>query len=211
MTFRISPLMCRAQSVQRNTIGQAMSSGVATRPTGIDSSSAFRKPGSRKRIGAHVSINPTRRNAVYVDAEWPKLGCQRFRERNLPALRRRIVRNVRFASLAGRRTYNHDAAKSILLHVAAPRPGTPPRFPSDSDRWCDSKLLRSSDRWRCLPRCRRCKPENRRVQTAESSRRSVVCASPCSETSACTASAWTPCSSASRRRPHRRLSCPSHN
>src|ERR1051326_880492 len=45
LTLRISPLIWRAHSVQRKTIGQPMSSGAATRPTGIPSSIDLRYPG----------------------------------------------------------------------------------------------------------------------------------------------------------------------
>src|ERR1051326_3034993 len=55
-TFRISPLICRPHSVQRNTMGQAMSSGVATRPTGIPSSIDFRNPGC-ENTSAHMSVS----------------------------------------------------------------------------------------------------------------------------------------------------------
>src|SRR2546425_1683276 len=56
LTFRISPLICRAQSVHKKTIGHAISSGVATRPMGIESSIDFRKPGLEK-TSAHISVS----------------------------------------------------------------------------------------------------------------------------------------------------------
>src|SRR5258708_14732191 len=55
-TFRISPLMWRAHSLHRKTIGQAMSRGEATRPTGCRSSIDLRKFASAK-TSAHISVS----------------------------------------------------------------------------------------------------------------------------------------------------------
>ena len=66
-TFRISPVMCRARSEQRNTIGPAMSRGAAMRPIGMPAAMRSRPPfanGSR----AHLGVDPTRRDAVHRDA-----------------------------------------------------------------------------------------------------------------------------------------------
>src|SRR5258706_9205770 len=56
LTFRISPLICRAHSLHRKTIGHPISSGEATRPTGIESSIDLRKFGSAK-TSAHMSVS----------------------------------------------------------------------------------------------------------------------------------------------------------
>ena len=44
LTFTISPVMCRASGEQRNTTGPAMSSAVATRPSGMPASTRSRPP-----------------------------------------------------------------------------------------------------------------------------------------------------------------------
>src|SRR6266480_6718097 len=53
----------------------------------------------RKDIRAHVSVDPSRRNGIDIDAKRSKFGPQRFCESDLAALRSRIVRDVRFATL----------------------------------------------------------------------------------------------------------------
>src|SRR5436305_752807 len=54
-TFKTSPVMCRAHRVHRKTIGQAMSSALATRPSGIVSSTALRYCASEK-TPSHISV-----------------------------------------------------------------------------------------------------------------------------------------------------------
>src|SRR3954471_9814088 len=56
LTLRISPLMCLAHSVQRKTMGQPISFGVATRPIGIASSTDLRRPGCAN-ASAHISVS----------------------------------------------------------------------------------------------------------------------------------------------------------
>src|SRR2546426_11938268 len=58
LTFRTSPVMCRARSEHKNTIGPAISSGGATRPSGIVRSiSRFPFPASRENGCWHISVS----------------------------------------------------------------------------------------------------------------------------------------------------------
>src|SRR6267143_215141 len=57
-TFRISPVMCRANGEQRNRIGPATSSAVATRPRGIVFSSFPRPPAAYGFADISVSTHP---------------------------------------------------------------------------------------------------------------------------------------------------------
>src|SRR5439155_264200 len=57
-TFRISPVMCPARSEQRNTMGPAQSSGLATRPSGIvRSMSSLPRPASLAYGVADISVS----------------------------------------------------------------------------------------------------------------------------------------------------------
>src|SRR5213079_1881345 len=58
LTFSTSPVMCRARSQQRNTIGPATSSALATRPNGIVCSlSLFPAPVSRSYGCRDISVS----------------------------------------------------------------------------------------------------------------------------------------------------------
>src|SRR6185437_16703014 len=54
-TFSTSPVMCRARSLHRNTIGPAISSGEAIRPRGIVRRT--RSLPSPAKAGSHISVS----------------------------------------------------------------------------------------------------------------------------------------------------------
>src|SRR5580704_10614280 len=61
-----------------------------------------------KRSRAHISVNPARSNAIYVDACRSELGCESLGHADQRALARGIVAVKCFSSLAARGTDQHD-------------------------------------------------------------------------------------------------------
>ncbi len=122
LTFTISPVMCRASSEQRNTIGPAMSRGAAMRPTGMVAAMRSRPPFG-ERLLAHLRVDPPRRHAVHRDARacpTPARATSRTRSSrpSTPRSRRDTLRRAgrrcsRPARCARRRSIRRTAARVV--------------------------------------------------------------------------------------------------
>ena len=119
-TLNTSPETNPAHGVHRNTIGPAISSGSAARPSGINPSAFLDASGSAQRSSRHLRPHPPRRHAVAQNPLRPQLARQALRQRNQRALARRIVRMKRLAPL--RRRTRHQ--NNMPSHRTCPSPAS---------------------------------------------------------------------------------------